>query len=299
MDAGRFETLLRSFATSPSRRAALRGLVGSALVGALGWSGSEIPAVANKKKKKGNGGGGNQQKGGKKKGKGKKKERRAEECGPATCTNGTFCCDDARGVCCQPGSACCNAAPGTGTCCVPPNDCAKPLGNDNAPYECCPPERLFTGFGEDRCCPRGTRSLGTEISSDDGPCCPEEKYCSHEPTGGKCCPDVAPVCLNRSTGQCCSEDQRCGDSCCSGPFGDCCGGQCRLSEFGPWTPCGDFCCPGGKVCCTNGSRSLCCDPGDVCPAPCGDLDIACCTPESFALGHCCNTGCDPVTGCAG
>ena len=41
----------------------------------------------------------------------------------------------------------------------------------------------FTTTGLVRCCPAGTRSLGTGITSDDGPCCPEEKYCSTSPTG--------------------------------------------------------------------------------------------------------------------
>jgi hypothetical protein len=47
----------------------------------------------------------------------------------------------------------------------------------------------------------------------------------------------------------------------------------------------------GKRCCTNGTRSICCDEGDVCPAPCGSLDIACCTPEGAHNGACCGSDC--------
>jgi hypothetical protein len=287
MDADRFEALLRSFTNSPSRRGALRVLVGSALAGSLGWLGGEQTRAAKKKK---GGGGGSKQKGGKGKGKGKKK-RRGEECGSATCGQGSFCCDDARGICCSQGSACCNAAPGTGSCCAPPNQCAKPIGQDSAPLECCPPERQFTGFGVIRCCPGGTRSLGTEISSDDGPCCPEEKYCSNALTGGKCCADLAPICVDRTTERCCTEENTCSDTCCAPPFSQCCNDQCRHDDFGPWTECGDSCCPDGMDCCTSGGLSLCCSQGMVCQAPCGNLDIACCTPESLASGACCNSDC--------
>jgi hypothetical protein len=123
----------------------------------------------------------------------------------------------------------------------------------------------------------------------DGGCCPTDDC-------GQCgacingkCMEVPGICdegcerCNPSTWTC--------ESRCSGMFGTCCNGQCRLTESGPWTVCGDFCCPGGKACCTNGGLSLCCDPGDVCPAPCSSgIDIACCTPQAHAIGHCCPGG---------
>ena len=302
MDADRFDTLLRFFSTAPSRRVALRLVLGSALGGALGWL-SDVETEAGKKGKKGKGKSGGGGGGNKKRNRKKNRDReqpppppppqatRSEPCGEAICSGGSFCCDDERAICCASGSSCCNVGPGTGSCCPSPSRCAKPVGNDDAPFECCPPERQFTGFGVIRCCPGGTRSLGTEISSDDGPCCPEEKYCSDQLTGGKCCPDVAPICLNRATEQCCDEEHRCGDNCCSGSFSECCNGRCWHEDFGPWTECGDTCCQDGMECCTSGGLSICCSQGMTCSAPCGELDIACCTPEALANGACCNTDC--------
>lgn len=272
MDGPNFDDLSRRVGASLSRRRAFWTLGGGL--------GSLLPLLpgalteAGKKKKK-------------------RKKKKGEKCGPVRCSLKQFCCDDLRGVCCtKKRAACCNAAPGTGSCCSKPNDCGKPWGNTSAPDECCPPQRQwFTRTGEMLCCPEGTRSLGTGITSDDGPCCPEEKYCSTEPTGGKCCGDLAPVCLDKSTGRCCTEDAACGDTCCSGMFGDCCGGQCRLSEMGPWTECGNLCCPRDQTCCSNGGQTICCDPGDVCPAPCPPgLPIACCTPAAYANGQCCDNG---------
>jgi hypothetical protein len=297
MDADRFDALSRSLIEAPSRRSALRLLAGSALGGALGWLGHEAAEAGKKKRKKrkkgeDKGGGGGSKKKKKKKNRNQEQPPPPEPCGPASCSSGTFCCDDARGICCADGSECCNIGPGTGSCCSPPNRCGKPWGNDAAPWECCPPERQwFTNTGLVRCCPTGTRSLGTGITSDDGPCCPEEKYCSQSLTGGACCPDLAPICTDRATERCCTEEGRCGDTCCAPPFSECCNGKCRHADLGPWTPCGDSCCLGGKSCCTNGGLAMCCDPGDVCPAPCGSLSIACCTPESFASGHCCDSDC--------
>ena len=234
----------------------------------------------------------------KRKKKRKKKQWPPEPCGGDTvCTNGRFCCDDEREICCARGASCCNIGPGTGFCCPSPNRCGRPWGNDDAPSECCPPERQwFTTVGLVRCCPEGTRSLGTGITSDDGPCCPEEKYCSQDLTGGKCCPDVAPVCLDRATGSCCNEEAACGDSCCQGEFGDCCGGECRYSEMGPWQDCGGFCCWAGATCCGEGPNGICCNDGLVCAIPCGDLPQACCTPEAFTNGACCNTDCGDSCG---
>jgi hypothetical protein len=290
MDDGRFDAFTRALSDAESRR----GVLGRLLVVAGILGSAALPDAAEARKRKGKG---------RKKGKGKKKPRQreksppGEQCGSALCTDGRFCCDDQRAICCSPGDSCCNLGPGTGICCPSPNRCGRPWGNDNAPSECCPPERQwFTHTGVVRCCPPGTRSLGTGITSDDGPCCPEEKYCSQELTGGKCCGDLAPVCMNRATGRCCTPEGVCGNICCSGMFGVCCNGECRLTELGPWSPCGEFCCPGGKTCCTNGGQAICCDPDDVCPAPCGDLPIACCTPESHALGHCCNSDCGDSCG---
>ena len=168
MDDKRFDDFARILGGPASRRSTVRSIGGGALGAVLGLLGL-ADIEAGKKKGKGKG-----------KGKDKKKKRcsGSRKCGKHCCGNGTFCCDDARKVCCANGSECCNPGSGTGSCCSSPNRCGRPYGNDAAPYECCPPERQwFTTAGLVRCCPAGTRSLGTGISSDDGPCCPEAKYC--------------------------------------------------------------------------------------------------------------------------
>src|SRR5687767_3257547 len=185
MDDARFDELTKGL--SASSRRSLIAAAGTAALAALFGHDAADEALARKRKKK-------------------KKKKPPEPCGAATCAAGQFCCDDEREVCCANGSDCCNPGPGTGSCCPSPNRCGRPIGNDAAPSECCPPERQwFTNTGLVRCCPTGERSLGTGISSDDGPCCPEEKYCSQSPTGGKCCGDLAPICVDRSTGRCCTE----------------------------------------------------------------------------------------------
>ena len=289
MDDKRFDALAKFVGEPTTRRWAFRSLTGGAfgaVLGLLGLTETEAGKKGKKKRGGGGGGGGNDGKG---KGKGKKPSCSGlRKCGKRCCGKRQFCCDDARKVCCPDNAECCNVGPGTGACCSPPNRCAKPIGNDAAPSECCPPERQFTGFGVIRCCPGGTRSLGTEISSDDGPCCPEEKYCSTSQTGGKCCPDIAPVCLDRNTGQCCDEGNACGDTCCAPPFSQCCNGDCRHDDFGPWTPCGGtLCCWEGRECCAGGA---CCDPAtQVCVPDCLGPGMPNCCPKENP--GCCDNDC--------
>lgn len=244
MEGPDFDDLSRRVGTSLSRRRTLW-----TLGGVLGGLLPALPdASVDARKKKG------------------KKKKKGERCGPVRCSTKQFCCDDASGTCCsKKGASCCNVGPGTGTCCAGPNQCGRPIGNDAAPQECCPPERQwFTTTGLVRCCPPGKRSLGTGISSDDGPCCPEEKYCSTSPTGGRCCSDDAPICMDRSSGRCCSEADKCGTDCCG--YGEtCCNGKCcsfnqtcdgGVCKCAPGVrQCGDTCCHAGAVGC-EGSRCL-------------------------------------------
>src|SRR5262245_56482784 len=115
MDADRFEQALRRLTTSPSRRQALRGLVGAILGGSVLGGASLVPAAKGKKGGKGKGGG-------KKKGKGKPTK---PQC-PASCPVCQQCVD---GQSCTPvaNDAACN---GTGRClngtCNPPPNCASP-----------------------------------------------------------------------------------------------------------------------------------------------------------------------------
>ena len=274
MEDSRFDALTKRLGA-----ASRRGLVGAAGVTALAaLFGQEIEKEALSKGK------GKRKKG--KKGK-KKKRKPGEPCGGETvCTGGRFCCDDERELCCNPGDSCCNIGPGTGSCCSPPNRCGRPWGNDNAPFECCPPEQQWvTSVGLVRCCPDGTEAI-QNFPVTTGPCCPEDSVC-----GDTCCPEDRPVCVDPVMGTCCTEDNACGDSCCQGLFGDCCNGECRNSEFGPWHDCGDFCCWAETTCCGSGNNGICCNEGLVCATPCGDLPHACCTPESLANGHCCNSDC--------
>jgi len=254
MDGRTFDAWLRSL--TESRRSLLGGL----LVAAAGWN---VVAHAADAKHKG-------------KGKKHKKKHQQETCGHTACAAGQHCCDDQRGLCCSGGAECCNPGAGTGSCCAEPNRCGQPWGNDAAPSECCPPERQwFTSTGLVRCCPAGTRSLGTGISSDDGPCCPEQKYCSQAPTGGTCCGDLAPVCVDRSTGQCCTEAATCGTDCCG--FGEVC--------------CNGTCCTFGKIC-----------DGGTCKCPAGVRECAgtCCPPTAVGCdGSRCLNQCDLDHNCGG
>jgi hypothetical protein len=247
MDPSRFDQLARGLGTTPSRRGLVGALLGvvPALLG-LGETQAATSCPANRR------------------------------CGAGKCCpKGGVCCNPNRKRCCGRTAECCNPGP-RGTCCARPNRCAKPWGNDAAPWTCCPKKRQWTtGTGRLRCCPAGTRSLGTGISSDDGPCCPEAKYCSQAPTGGKCCPDAAPVCVNKATGQCCTEADRCGTECCG--FGrPCCNGKC---------------CPFGQTC--DGGTCKC-QPG---VRQCGDT---CCGPSAVACeGSTCLNQCDIDGDCGG
>ena len=242
MDGPNFDDLSRRVGTSLSRRRALWSLGG--VLGGLAAEFPDAPDAAGKKRKK--------------------KKKKGERCGSVRCRANQLCCDPANGVCCSKrGATCCNVGPGTGTCCAGPNRCGRPVANDAAPYACCPPERQwFTSAGLVRCCPTGTRSLGTGITSDDGPCCPEKKYCSTQPTGGKCCADGM-ICSNPATGQCCPEG----------------------------SACGTFCCPTGTTCCGTGDIRVCCgSSAPVCATPCGNLQAACCTQAAYDNGQCCGHG---------
>ena len=262
MDDGRFDALTRALSDAESRRGVLGQLI--AVAGILGFASAPAAVQAKKRKNKNK-----NKKHGKKKSKGKNKPRQpddsrsGEQCGAALCTSGQFCCDDQRAICCAAGDSCCNIGPGTGSCCLAPNRCGRPWGNDNAPFACCPPERQwFTATGLVRCCPTGTRSLGTGITSDDGPCCPEEKYCSNALTGGTCCGDLAPVCLDRASGRCCTADDACGAACCASV------NTCA-------DPSRSLCCPEGSTACGNGccSADFCMHcVGDSCEWKCGECE---------------------------
>jgi hypothetical protein len=72
---------------------------------------------------------------------------------------------------------------------------------------------------------------------------------------------------------------------CSGIFGSCCNGECRLTELGPWTDCGDFCCWAGSTCCGG---QLCCNEGHICIPDCLGPGIADCCPDDNT--ECCSRG---------
>ena len=286
MDADRFDSLTRSLTVPGSRRRVLA----LALSGALASLLTREDAEAHNEREKCNkiNDTDKRQRCVEQARKHKKKhKKKSERCGPATCSSGTFCCDDARGVCCATGSECCNVGPGTGSCCPSPGRCAQPIGNDAAPYQCCPPERQwFTSVGLVRCCPTGTRSLGTGITADDGPCCLEAKYCSTSLTGGTCCPDVAPVCVNPATGQCCTAARACGTSCCNAGE-TCVGGQCCPSGR---SICSGVCCPAGQTCSVDNNR---CEDVTRCPREfCTNRGLGCCPPNNFTnTAYCIPSNC--------
>jgi hypothetical protein len=176
-------------------------------------------------------------------------------------------------------------------------------------------------------CPKGRVKCGGGKCAKPGECCPGEKQCGGGCiAGSSCCPYFERACPNK---RCvplkdgCCDDAECGGcgtcingqcfelpgicdseqceqcdfasgSCkskCTGMFGTCCNGACRLTELGPWEECGSTCCQGGKVCCTSGDLSICCNPGEICPSPCTvGIPIACCTQAAYTSGHCCSGG---------
>jgi hypothetical protein len=225
VDGKRFDDLARAITEAVSRRSVLRG--GTALIaGFLGQAsiaGSEAACS------------------------------RARRCGKTCCKKSQFCCNPEKGLCCSGSAECCNPDAGKGTCCPSPKRCAKPIGKDSAPTKCCPRTRQwFTTTNRVRCCPAGTRSLGTGITAEDGPCCPEKKYCSDQPSGGRCCPSFSPVCVDPSKGLCCTKERKCGKKCC--PYGQICdGGTCNCQPG--VRKCGDTCCHASAVGC-EGSRCL-------------------------------------------
>ena len=248
MDPLRFDRLTRGLGAASSRRTLVGALLG-AVPALLGLSQAEAQATCPASRRCGEG-----------------------KC----CARGGVCCDPRRKLCCGKTAECCN--PGrTGSCCERPHHCAKPFGSDSARYVCCPKKRQWTSTtGRILCCPAGKRSLGTGISSDDGPCCPERKYCSLALTGGKCCPDFAPVCVNKATGQCCTEEKKCGTDCC-GYNQPCCNGRCcpygQICDGGTTCKCppevvlqcGDECCnPNVHVACEDGRCASQCDLDDNC-----------------------------------
>lgn len=190
MDSQQFDDLVKRFAEPASRRSSLRSMGAAAVGGVFAFAGLADAAVGKKKKKK-------------------KKKKKGERCGARTCAKSQFCCDDTSQLCCTKGGECCNPGSGTGSCCDAPNRCGLPFGNDSAPRECCPPERQwFTSVGLVRCCPPGERAI-KGITSDDGACCPEAKFC-----GDTCCADGL-VCSDPDTGRCCAEGTACGLICCN------------------------------------------------------------------------------------
>jgi hypothetical protein len=222
MDSKQFDDLTKVLGGAPSRRGFVR-VFGGGLAAIAAHFALDDSAAKRKKKK----------------------PKKGPRCGAKRCKDGQFCCDDTRRVCCQKkGGECCNPGPGSGSCCNRPNRCGLPIDDETALRECCPPERQwFTSVGLVRCCPAGTRAL-EGITSDDGACCPEEKYC-----GETCCAD-GQICAG---GQCCSEGAACGSTCCltewcMGCVGGTCQDTCGHCQFcngaGSCIDCGVGCCGG-------------------------------------------------------
>jgi hypothetical protein len=240
MDKAHFDELTRRLGGAISRRALARDLVAAvvALRGAVDLEADASARVGARQKKK--------------------RCPASRQCEAGCCPRRRVCCDPTSLTCCAKGDECCNVGPGTGSCCRRPNRCGVPYGQDAAPQDCCPPERQWlTTTGIVRCCPEGTRSLGTGVSTNGGPCCPDAAYC-----GGACCA-AGSVCVDPASQRCCAPEQVCGASCCAG--GDCCNGECCPSAQSCWGCVGGACqylC-GGNQYCTSG---VCKDCG---PYGCG------------------------------
>jgi hypothetical protein len=236
VDDTRFDDLTRSLAGAKSRRSLLQALLGAGVASGLAATdGSATPkAAAARQKHK------------------KKRCSAGRKCEDFCCAKGTFCCDPASKTCCAKGDACCNALSGSASCCAAPNQCADPYGDDQAPSECCPPDRTWTNdVGVNRCCPPGTHALPDgQISTNGGPCCPVDSYCA-----GHCCAEGA-SCID---GQCCAGPQVCNNRCCASGQ-QCCMNRCYLA---PAVPCGTGCCENGDHCC-NGPQGLGCQPPNYC-----------------------------------
>jgi hypothetical protein len=182
MDMDRFEDIVRSFATTPSRRAVHRALAGltvsSLLAPALGGPAREVEAKHHKHKKK------------------KKKpppppSRCNTIAGFLACVEPIFgltdCCDVFAGEECT-ACGCCNE---TDTCCG---------------ETCCPSNRQCCGS---ECCQTGFQCCGNVCCTADDQCCP----------GGGCC-HQNDVCCRTGNGQqyCCAH----GLSCLQEPNGNTC-----------------------------------------------------------------------------
>lgn len=166
-------------------------------------------------------------------------------------------------------------------------------GTCAGPGECCPGEKKCGGgcIAGDGCCPYYERACPN------GRCVPLNGGCCDEDDCGGCgtcvngqCFELPGLCNTEQCERCNFTTGEC-ESRCTGAFGTCCNGECRLTELGPWELCGDSCCFDGKTCCSNGGQTICCDPGEICPAPCsGGIAIACCTQAAYDNGHCCSGG---------
>ena len=187
LDADRFETLLRSLATNPSRRGALRLLAGSALGGFLGWRESGPSEahdfLAKCKKKSGEK---------KKKCLKKAKKHNAQHAGAAAgCTRnctGKSCGDDGCGGSCG-SCAVCRQCSG-GACITSPDFTACGGGKQCSGGVCATPpdcQNSAACIHGNMCC------SGTCLCDDywDGYCYPTSDIgsCSFSNVGGKCSGD--------------------------------------------------------------------------------------------------------------
>jgi hypothetical protein len=237
VDETRFDDLTRALAGTASRRSLLRTLLGAGVASGLAAAGElSAAALAGARHKH------------------KKKHCSADrKCEDFCCAKETFCCDPASKTCCAKGDACCNAGSGAGSCCTAPNTCADPYGDDQAPSECCPPDRSWTSdAGVSRCCPAGTRAMPDGgASTNGGPCCPTDSFCA-----GHCCADGA-SCIDN---QCCAAAQVCNNTCCA-PGRACCMNRCYLA---PAVACGTACCENGDHCCDTPQGQSCWPPDYPC-----------------------------------
>lgn len=248
MDGPRFDRLTRAFASTSSRRSAIKALIGftGAVAGAAVTQEADARTIGSRPT--------------------------IPPPPPPACPAGQMC----NGTCCTSGQTCCNGACCTGSCtnglCCPPQTSACgsnccPAGLACCGNQCCDPS-LCSPTGS-HCCAAGTNVCGEECCQPGDDCCDGE--CCFGVCFGEemCCPRPQIVCQ----GGCCPP----GDIVCCDIDG-CCDGACTA---------GGLCCPAGtsvcgETCCDNASEDCCgtiCIPKEGC---CSDSE--CTLPETCGGG---------------
>lgn len=288
MDAHGFDDVTRSFATSTSRRHALKLIAAAVFSGLAGLIGAGHSEAA-----------------------------RGEACARRSdCDAGEVCLKPAPGKpkkCCPSASVC--GTPGVAArCCRSSEVCAAVIGWEDTEAPCCCPSTSPIACFDGCCAPgrvcaqdpvtptiNGCCPAGSKSEMVNGKCCSATSVIATDSTGlrkccpagsrtqlvnGKCCKTSNVIATGGGVTKCCvggSSTKLCGGNCCPKGNrccnGDCCGEGSVCSETNTCktcavdeSPCGrSTCCPNSQKCC----KSTCCAPGiTTCSGPDGTCGTA-------------------------